>query len=62
MAKYATLRSKPMKFFGNGWDAVLEDEFEKEYFKDLLVKQKKNITNIQKQVYLYEETPTEEKT
>lgn len=27
-----------MKFFGNGWDAVLEDEFEKEYFKDLLVK------------------------
>lgn len=27
-----------MKFFNNGWDAVLEDEFEKEYFKDLLIK------------------------
>lgn len=27
-----------MKFFNNGWDLALEDEFEKEYFKDLLVK------------------------
>ena len=27
-----------MKFFNNGWDNALEDEFEKEYFKDLLVK------------------------
>ena len=27
-----------MKFFGNSWDKVLESEFEKEYFKELLVK------------------------
>lgn len=27
-----------MKFFNNGWDAVLEDEFEKPYFKELLNK------------------------
>ena len=27
-----------MKFFNNGWDAVLEDEFEKDYFKKLLEK------------------------
>ncbi len=27
-----------MKFFNNGWDAALEDEFEKDYFKDLLEK------------------------
>ncbi len=27
-----------MKFFNNGWDAALEDEFEKDYFKDLLNK------------------------
>ena len=27
-----------MKFFNNGWDKYLEDEFEKEYFKELLVK------------------------
>ena len=27
-----------MKFFNNGWDVALEDEFEKDYFKDLLVK------------------------
>lgn len=27
-----------MKFFNNGWDECLEDEFNKEYFKDLLSK------------------------
>lgn len=27
-----------MKFFNNGWDEVLADEFEKDYFKDLLNK------------------------
>ena len=27
-----------MKFFNNGWDEVLADEFEKDYFKELLVK------------------------
>jgi uracil-DNA glycosylase len=27
-----------MKFFNNGWDEVLEDEFEKPYFKELLEK------------------------
>ena len=27
-----------MKFFNNGWDDVLEDEFEKDYFKQLLNK------------------------
>lgn len=27
-----------MKFFNNGWDKVLEDEFEKTYFQDLLNK------------------------
>ena len=27
-----------MKFFNNGWDNCLEDEFEKEYFKNLLQK------------------------
>lgn len=27
-----------MKFFNNGWDEVLSDEFEKEYFKNLLEK------------------------
>ena len=27
-----------MKFFNNGWDACLEDEFEKDYFKEMLVK------------------------
>ena len=27
-----------MKFFNNGWDAALEDEFEKPYFKELLEK------------------------
>ena len=27
-----------MRFFNNGWDAVLEDEFEKPYFKELLEK------------------------
>jgi uracil-DNA glycosylase len=27
-----------MKFFNNGWDNVLEDEFEKDYFKQLLAK------------------------
>ena len=27
-----------MKFFNNGWDKALEDEFEKDYFKELLVK------------------------
>ena len=27
-----------MKFFNNGWDQALEDEFEKDYFKELLVK------------------------
>ena len=27
-----------MKFFNNGWDLALEDEFEKEYFKELLTK------------------------
>lgn len=27
-----------MKFFNNGWDAALEDEFEKDYFKELLIK------------------------
>lgn len=27
-----------MKFFNNGWDKVLADEFEKEYFKNLLEK------------------------
>lgn len=27
-----------MKFFNNGWDKVLADEFEKDYFKELLVK------------------------
>ncbi len=27
-----------MKFFNNGWDAALEDEFEKDYFKALLEK------------------------
>ena len=27
-----------MKFFNNGWDNVLEDEFEKDYFKALLEK------------------------
>lgn len=27
-----------MKFFNNGWDDVLADEFEKDYFKELLVK------------------------
>lgn len=27
-----------MKFFNNGWDKVLEDEFEKDYFKNLLTK------------------------
>lgn len=27
-----------MKFFNNGWDKALEDEFEKDYFKELLNK------------------------
>ena len=27
-----------MKFFNNGWDDVLADEFEKDYFKELLLK------------------------
>ena len=27
-----------MNFFNNNWDAALEDEFEKDYFKDLLTK------------------------
>ena len=27
-----------MKFFNNGWDAILDDEFEKDYFKELLNK------------------------
>ena len=27
-----------MKFFGNGWDEVLEQEFQKEYFKELIEK------------------------
>lgn len=27
-----------MKFFNNGWDECLEDEFEKDYFKELLLK------------------------
>lgn len=27
-----------MKFFNNGWDEALEDEFEKDYFKELLNK------------------------
>ena len=27
-----------MKFFNNGWDAALEDEFDKPYFKELLEK------------------------
>ena len=27
-----------MKFFNNGWDSALEDEFEKDYFKELLIK------------------------
>ena len=27
-----------MKFFGNSWDNVLEEEFQKEYFKELLNK------------------------
>jgi len=27
-----------MKFFNNGWDSVLEDEFEKDYFGELLNK------------------------
>ncbi len=27
-----------MEFFNNGWDNVLEDEFEKDYFRELLVK------------------------
>lgn len=27
-----------MKFFNNGWDSALEDEFEKPYFKELLEK------------------------
>ena len=31
-------KDKYMKFFNNGWDKVLEDEFEKDYFKNLLTK------------------------
>ena len=27
-----------MKFFNNSWDQVLEDEFEKPYFKELMKK------------------------
>lgn len=27
-----------MKFFNNGWDEVLEEEFQKQYFKDLMQK------------------------
>ena len=33
-----------MKFFNNGWDAALEDEFEKPYFKQLLQAQPNTIT------------------
>ena len=34
-----------MKFFNNGWDKCLEDEFEKEYFKALLEKVDEEYSN-----------------
>ena len=33
-----------MKFFGNGWDKILAEEFEKEYFKNLIEKVEKEYT------------------
>jgi len=33
-----TKEGRLMKFFNNGWDEVLADEFEKDYFKELIAK------------------------
>lgn len=34
-----------MNFFNNGWDSALEDEFEKDYFKEMMAKVDEEYTN-----------------
>ena len=45
MEGYALIKGDSMNFFNNSWDNALEDEFEKDYFKELLNKVDEEYSN-----------------